>query len=114
MNVRRVLRRLLLGSLGLLVLLLLALVLAAVLGVSINAAPWRQPIAAKASALIGRPVTLEGPLRLTVGLRPELTIGGIAVTNPPRFSAPNLATLSSPAKRCSSSTKAGTRSPRSI
>ena len=93
MNVRRVLRRLLLGSLGLLVLLLLALVLAAVLGVSINAAPWRQPIAAKASALIGRPVTLEGPLRLTVGLRPELTIGGIAVTNPPGFSAPNLATL---------------------
>src|SRR5689334_7544254 len=93
MNVRKILRRSLLGCVALLVLLLVTLVAAAVLGISINAAPWRQSIASKASALIGRPVTLEGPLRLTIGLRPELTVGGIAVANPPGFSAPQLATL---------------------
>src|SRR3954471_8401804 len=93
MNAGKALRRLLLGSLTLLVLLLLTLIVAAVLGISISAAPWRHSIATKTSALIGRPVTLDGPLRLTIGLRPELTVGGIAVANPPGFSSPQLATL---------------------
>src|SRR4051794_4255190 len=93
MNAGKALRRLLLGSLTLLVLLLLTLIVAAVLGISINAAPWRHSIATKASTLIGRPVTLDGPLRLTIGLRPELTVGGIAVANPPGFSSVQLATL---------------------
>src|SRR6476646_4755538 len=85
---RRVIVRLLLGAFGLLIVLILALVLAAVFGISINAAPWRQPIAFKASALFGRQVTLEGPLRMTLGLRPELIVGGIVIANPPGFSSP--------------------------
>ena len=83
MKVRKIIRRVLVGTALLIVLLVFAFVIAAIFGISINAAPWRQPIAAKASAIIGRPVTLEGPLRLRVGLRPELTVGGIAVANPP-------------------------------
>jgi uncharacterized protein involved in outer membrane biogenesis len=93
MNVRKIIRRVLVGTALLIVLLVVAFVMAAIFGISINAAPWRQPIAMKASAIIGRPVSLEGPLRLTVGLRPELTVGGISVANPPGFSAPQLATL---------------------
>jgi uncharacterized protein involved in outer membrane biogenesis len=93
MNLRRIIIRTVLGAVALVVVLTVALVIAAVLGISINAAPWRGPIAAKASAVLGRQVTLEGPLRLTVGLRPELTIGGIAIANPPGFSEPQFATL---------------------
>ena len=93
MKTRKVIVRLLLGAFGLLIVLILALVLAAVFGISINAAPWRQPIAFKASALFGRQVTLEGPLRMTLGLRPELIVGGIVIANPPGFSSPQFATL---------------------
>jgi len=93
MNVRSVIKRLLLGLAALVVLLVCAFVIAAVLGISIDAGPWRGPIAKQASELIGRTVTLEGPLRITVGLRPEVTVGGIALANPPGFSTPQLATL---------------------
>src|SRR5215813_8457715 len=93
MKARTILGRLLLGTALSLALLVLGLMLAAVLGISINAAPWRAAIAVKATALLGRSVTLEGPLRLTIGLRPELTVGGIVVANPPGFSSPQFATL---------------------
>jgi uncharacterized protein involved in outer membrane biogenesis len=93
MNARTVIRRSLLGLAVLAGLLVAALVVAAVLGISINAGPWREAIAEKATALIGRPVRLEGPLRLTVGLRPELTVVGITIANPPGFASPQFASL---------------------
>jgi len=55
---RKLIVRLLLGAFGLLIVLILALILAAVFGISINATPWRQPIALKASAVLGRQVAL--------------------------------------------------------
>ena len=93
MSVRSVIKRLLLGLAALVVLLVCAFVIAAVLGISVDAGPWRGLIAKQASELIGRTVTLEGPLRISVGLRPEVTVGGIALANPPGFSTPQLATL---------------------
>src|SRR5690349_14539202 len=93
MKARTVIRRLVLGLAVFAGVLMAALVIAAVLGISINAAPWREAIGKKASALIGRSVRLEGPLRLTVGLRPELTVGGITVANPPGFASPQFASL---------------------
>jgi hypothetical protein len=63
------------------------------LGISIDAGRWREPIAARASAVLGRQVVLDGPLELALGRSLRLRIGGVRVLNPPGFAAAELATL---------------------
>ena len=41
----------------------------------------------------GRDLSLQGPIRLGLSLRPTLTIQGVAFANPPGFSRPEMATL---------------------
>ncbi len=72
---------------------LLALAALVLFGVSIDAARWREPIAARASAVLGRQVALDGPLELTLGRSLRLRVGGVRVLNPPGFSTAELATL---------------------
>lgn len=68
--------------------LLLAAGLAAfVSGASIDATRWRDAVAQRASAALGRPVALQGALQLTLGREMTLRIGGLQVLNPPGFSA---------------------------
>ena len=76
-----------------LVALLLAIVTIAILGVSLDVSRWRDTIAARASAVIGRPVTLEGPIELELGRESALHVAGVRILNPPGFGAPELATL---------------------
>jgi hypothetical protein len=72
----------------------LAVVLAvAALGVPVSGAPWRDELGAVASRALGRPVTLEGPLELVLGLRTGLRVGGIRIANPPGFATPAFAEL---------------------
>jgi uncharacterized protein involved in outer membrane biogenesis len=84
-------RRLFLAALA--AVALAALAAAAVFGVSIDASRWRDAIAAHATAALGRPVTLEGPLELVIGRETALRIGGVRILNPPGFSAPEFARL---------------------
>lgn len=77
----------------LIVLLVLALLYVAFVGVTVSAAPWRDTISKAASEALRRPVVLEGPLLMTVSLRPALRIGGVRIDNPPGFATPAFATL---------------------
>jgi hypothetical protein len=85
--------RLLAAAAALVALPLAALVAVAAIGVSIDAARWRDAIAARATAALGRPVALDGPLELRLGRTTALHIGGVRILNPPGFSRPELATL---------------------
>ncbi|MEO8628447.1 MAG: AsmA family protein [Betaproteobacteria bacterium] len=82
---------------GLAALLLLTLVvLTLIIGlfhISIDAAPWRARLSDAISHALGREVTLEGPLELTLSLHPALTVGGLHVANPPGFSHADFATF---------------------
>jgi uncharacterized protein involved in outer membrane biogenesis len=87
-------RRLLLAVAAALVALPLAVLVAiVVLGVSIDASRWRDSIAARATAALGRPVALEGPIGIVLGRETALRIGGVRILNPPGFATPELATL---------------------
>jgi uncharacterized protein involved in outer membrane biogenesis len=77
----------------LLVVPLAALALAAILGVSFDAGRWRGALASIAGDALEREVSLEGQVRLTLGLRSALRIGGIRIANPPGFSTPEFASL---------------------
>jgi AsmA family protein len=70
-----------------------AVALIAWLGVLVDAGPWRATVAGVASEALGRRVTLEGPVELSLGLRSALRIGGIRIANPPGFSEPEFASL---------------------
>jgi uncharacterized protein involved in outer membrane biogenesis len=70
-----------------------AVALVAWFGVRVEAAPWRAQLAAAATAALGRRVTLEGPVELTLGRRSAVRIGGIAIANPPGFGDAELARL---------------------
>jgi AsmA family protein len=83
----------LVGVGALILLLVLALLYVAFVGVTVSAAPWRDAIAKAASDNLRRPVVLEGPLLMTVSLRPALRIGGVRIDNPPGFATPAFATL---------------------
>lgn len=72
---------------------LLALVVAVLVGVSIDASRWREAVAERASAALGRTVLLEGPLEIVLGRESALRVGGIRILNPEGFPAPALATL---------------------
>lgn len=83
----------LIGVGSLIVLLVLVLLYVAFVGVTVSAAPWRDSISKAASEALRRPVVLEGPLLMTVSLRPALRIGGVRIDNPPGFATPAFATL---------------------
>jgi hypothetical protein len=94
MAVRRTVLRWTLTAVAALVLVLAgAVALIAWLGVVVDAAPWRAMLAEVATRALGRPVTLEGALELSLGLRSALKIGGIRIANPPGFSGPEFASL---------------------
>jgi uncharacterized protein involved in outer membrane biogenesis len=78
---------------ALVVLPLAAAVVAVLVGVSIDASRWRGAIAERASAALGRPVLLEGPLEIVLARESALRVGGIRILNPAGFSAPTFATL---------------------
>jgi uncharacterized protein involved in outer membrane biogenesis len=78
---------------ALLVLPLAAAVVAVLVGVAIDASRWREAIAERASAALGRPVLLEGPLEIVLARESALRVGGIRILNPEGFAAPAFATL---------------------
>jgi len=93
-------RRWIIGSLLVLVgVPIVALLFAAVtilaFGVSIDISHWRETIAARASAGLGRPVVLDGRLELELGpgLQAALHAAGVRILNPPGFTSSELATL---------------------
>jgi len=94
MSTRRRIAAALAVLLGLpLVLILIAVIAVVVFGVTIDASRWREPLEARASAALGRQVTLDGPLTFEIGREAAVHVGGVRVRNPPGFGAQNLATL---------------------
>jgi uncharacterized protein involved in outer membrane biogenesis len=78
--------------------LLLGLPLAAVVaafasGAAIDLSRWRGLAEQQASAALGRPVLLQGALRLRLGREPTLHVGGLRVLNAPGFAAPALLSI---------------------
>lgn len=73
--------------LGGLLLLLLVLALA---GVDINADSQRAPLSRLISAQIGREVSIQGAVRLHLGLRPQLHLRGLRIGQPPGFDGEDL------------------------
>lgn len=74
-------------------LLLAALAALAVVGIPIDAAPWRGQLSAAATKALGRSVDFQGPLELRFALHPSLRVGGIRVGNPPGFDSSEFANL---------------------
>jgi hypothetical protein len=86
-------RRWLLAAAAIAVVPLAAVVALVAVGVSIDASPWRNTIAARASAALGRQVAIEGPLEVILARESALRIGGIRILSPPGFSSAELASL---------------------
>ncbi|MCI0666817.1 MAG: AsmA family protein [Methylococcaceae bacterium] len=59
----------------------------------VDAGPWRATLAAAATEALGRRVTLEGAVELSLGARSALRIGGLRIANPPGFGDPEFARL---------------------
>ena len=78
---------------GLLVAAIVAIAAAVAFGVSIDASRWRDAAAQRASAALGRPVTLGGALELRLGREVALRVGGVRVLSPAGFSGPELLTV---------------------
>jgi uncharacterized protein involved in outer membrane biogenesis len=70
-----------------------AIIVVGLFGVSLDATRWREPLAARASAVLGRPVSLDGPLTLELGRETVLRVRDLRVLNPPGFATPELVTL---------------------
>ena len=70
-----------------------ALVAAFAAGVSLDLSRWRDAAAQQASVALGRPVTLHGALRLSLGRQLRLRIGDLRIANPPGFSDVPFATI---------------------
>jgi hypothetical protein len=66
---------------------LAALVIAFAAKVTIDASRWQDAIAQKATDALGRPVAMQGVVRLTLGRELVLRIGELRVLNPPGFDA---------------------------
>ena len=80
--------------LGALVAVPLAVALVAfAVGASIDVSRWRDAAAEKASAALGRPVLLQGALRLTLGREPTLHIGALRMPNGRGFAAPDMLSI---------------------
>lgn len=92
-HAKRVLRWTLLAA-GSLVLLVLALVLyVTFVGVTIDASPLRERLAATFAENIGRPVRFDGPVRMEVSAQPKLLVGGLHIANAPGFTGGEFASL---------------------
>ena len=82
------------NTLALLLGAVLVLTLATVAaGVSIDASPWRDTAVRHASAALGRPVALDGALRVSLGRRLVLHLTDARVLSPAGFEVTELATL---------------------
>ncbi|HQR55580.1 MAG TPA: AsmA family protein [Burkholderiaceae bacterium] len=81
--------------LGLALVATLIIVAMALSGWSIDASPWRDAAALRASTALGRPVVLQGVLELKPTLSRELAvqIGGLRILNPPGFSEQEFVTI---------------------
>ena len=72
---------------------LAAIVAFALIGVTIDISRWRDDLAERASAAMGRPLRLDGALRLTLRRDAMLHTDGVRILNPPGFATPEFATL---------------------
>ena len=54
----------------------------------IDASRWRDTAAQQAAAALGRPVSLQGALELSLGRTLQLRLGELRILNPPGFSGP--------------------------
>jgi uncharacterized protein involved in outer membrane biogenesis len=70
-----------------------AIAAVAFIGASVDVSRWRGPLAERLSAALGRPVRLDGALRLELGLTAALRAAEVRVLNPPGFAEAELATL---------------------
>ncbi len=59
-------------------------------GAVLDLSRWRDAVAQRASAALGRPVLLQGALQLTLGRELVLRIGDVRLPSPPGFDAPSL------------------------
>jgi len=73
--------------------LMAAIAAAVVFGVSIDASRWRDTVAQRVSAALGRPVLLQRALELRLGRELVLRTGGVRIMNPPGFSAQEFLTI---------------------
>jgi uncharacterized protein involved in outer membrane biogenesis len=64
-----------------------------VLGVTVDASPWRAELARALGESLDREVSFDGKARIRLSLHPELVVGGIRIANPPGYGSPDLATL---------------------
>ncbi|MCC6608606.1 MAG: AsmA family protein [Burkholderiales bacterium] len=85
--------RILVAGTALAALLAVALLALLALAPALDASPWREAIASRASAALGRQVILEGPLEVRLARTAEVRIGGIRVLDPPGFAAREFAVL---------------------
>ena len=65
----------------------------ALFDVPIDVARWRDAIAARATAALGRPVMLDGALELVLGRETRLRVGGVRILSPPGFAASEFAAI---------------------
>lgn len=83
--------RWLVGLLLAVVLLMLGSVAATLLlEPKLDLSPYRGALAARLGALAGRPVRLGGEIRLDLGRHARITLGDVAIANPPWAEAPHL------------------------
>lgn len=75
------------------IVLFAAIAAVAFIGASVDVSRWREPVAERLSAALGRPVRLDGALRLALGLTATLRAADVRVLNPPGFAEAELATL---------------------
>jgi uncharacterized protein involved in outer membrane biogenesis len=62
-------------------------------GVTLEVSRWCDAAAARATAALGRPVVLEGPVQLKLGREAVLRVSGVEVLNPPGFTTNEFAAL---------------------
>jgi len=81
------------AALALVMLVVLASALAVALGLTLDARPWREPVAQAIGRAMAREVVIDGAAEIELSLRPALHVGGIRIANPPGYSVPLLASL---------------------
>ena len=87
------LRRIAVVLLAVVGLLLAAVVAAFVAELPIDGSHWRDALAQRASAALGRPVAVQGALQLKLGRELVLRVGELRVLSPPGFTAPEFLTV---------------------
>jgi hypothetical protein len=68
--------------LGAMVLLILAAAVILLTEPKLDLSPYREPLAARLSALLGREVRLDGAIRATLGRHARVTLGNVGIANP--------------------------------